>query len=279
MSTLKIRASMLPAYNDCARRAAARQWRRIIEAAGFQLRETLPSIGAAVGTATHAVAEDYLRAKLDGTEAEFQFSQAVDSAMATLQEETSAGCEWDDSTPRLDVAKEQITRMARILIHERAANIKPLFVEYAADADIDDGFTLTGRIDLVAEHSATGVALVDWKTGAVSRSHHAQLGAYSLLYRTVTPDGLPSAVERASIEFVKRTPRTRPQDSVVETVYPVALCEQTAWSTIHRIKRDMSDFTKTGNPDAFAENPMSMMCSATYCPAHGTEFCPITKHF
>lgn len=273
---MNIRASMLPAYNDCPRRAAARQWRRAIEEAGFQLREERPSIGAAVGTATHAVVEDYFRARMDAQE--FDIKQSVDKAMEALLVETASGCIWDDTTSNTDTARYQIDRMSHIYILEVGAYLTPLAVEISAAASLGDDWRLTGRIDLVAAYGAGQVSINDLKTGAISRSHHAQLGAYSLLYRTCPPTGLPALVGEARIDFIKRTPRTRTQNGAVITPYPVALCERTAMATINRCKRDMSEFQKSGNPEAFAENPMSMLCNATYCIAHCTDFCPITKN-
>lgn len=270
-----IRASMLPAYSDCPRRAAARQFRRMVERAGFALRQTLPSIGAAVGTTVHAVIEAYFRARLDGTE--FKEAEAVDAAMTGLQEEVAPGCVWDDSTPSVDVARQQVRRMAAAYIYGSAADIVPLAVEMQLGADLGEDWKLTGRVDLLAAHPDGGTWLRDFKTGAVSRSHHAQLGAYSLLVRSDPPPDIPADIKAATIDFIKRTPRTRPQDAPVSTDYPVPLCERTAWATIKRIRRDVQEFQETGNPEAFAENPMSMMCGDKYCPAWGTAFCPITQ--
>jgi uncharacterized membrane protein YciS (DUF1049 family) len=272
---MRIRASMFPAYNDCPRRAVARQFRYIIEKAGFALNQELPSIGAAVGTATHSIVEAYFfsRIRLENHSEE----QAIQNALQALKEETSKGCIWDDSTPSIDTAEKQIRRMANIYIEECGKNLKPIATEIRITADLEDGWELSGQIDLLAEDSEGRLWLRDLKTGGVSRSHHAQLGAYALLYRTSPPAGMPAKLEGAAIDFVKRTPKTRPQDAVKTTEYDVPVCEKTAWGTIQRIKRDMQNFQSSGDPDSFPENPMSMLCNGTYCSAHGTNFCPITK--
>jgi len=271
----RIRASMLPAYNDCPRRAAARQFRREIEKAGYKLNDELPSIGAAVGTATHAVAEEYFRAKMEARE--FSQDTAVESAISELQEKTKSGCIWDDTTPSIDTARVQIKRMANAYIESVGKNTIPLAVEIRIEAEISEGWILSGQIDLAAEAKDGGIHLRDIKTGAISRSHHSQLGAYSLLLRSDTPEGLPSNVSAASIDFVKRTPKRNPQEGVVTTDYDISLCEKTAYYTIQRIKTDFEKFKETNNPFGFAENSMSMLCNKTYCIAFGTEFCPITK--
>ena len=56
----KLRASMLPSWPDCPRRGAAKQWRHGVNTAGYHLRESRSSVGAAVGTAVHAAAAHFL---------------------------------------------------------------------------------------------------------------------------------------------------------------------------------------------------------------------------
>jgi hypothetical protein len=265
---------MLPAYNDCPRRATARQFRGEIEKAGYFLNQELPSIGAAVGTATHAVAEAYFISRISLEN--YSEQEAVEKALQALREETGKGCNWDDTTPSIDAAEKQIRRMASAYIQELGINIKPVATEMRITADLEDGWELSGQIDLLAEDGNGNLWLRDLKTGAVSRSHHAQLGAYSLLYRSAPPEGFPKEIKSGAIDFIKRTPKTRPQDSVKTTEYDLPLCEKTAWATIQRIKKNMQDFQSTRDIDCFPENPMSMLCNKTYCIAHGTNFCPIT---
>jgi len=266
---------MLPAYNDCPRRAVARQFRRKFEKAGFSLKPELPSIGAVVGTTTHSVVEGYYfsRQKLEN----FNEENSINEAMQALKNEAGKGCIWDDSTPSVETAERQIRRMTRVYIEELGKNLTPIATELSIVAEFEDGWKLSGHIDLLAKDKDGKLWLRDLKTGAVSRSYHAQLGAYSLLYRSAPPEGFADKIEGAAIDFVKRTPKTRPQDSVKITEYDIALCEQTAWATIHRIKRDMDLFDNKIDPMVFPENPMSMLCNKTYCIAHNTDFCPITK--
>ena len=65
MTALVIRASSLPQFPDCGRRWAARNLRDEIEAAGYKLRTLPPSIGAAIGTGTHAAAAHELTHKME----------------------------------------------------------------------------------------------------------------------------------------------------------------------------------------------------------------------
>ena len=53
---LKIRVSMLPIWFDCARRASAKQYYKMICSSGYSLRELPNSIGSAIGTGVHKAA-------------------------------------------------------------------------------------------------------------------------------------------------------------------------------------------------------------------------------
>lgn len=266
-----IRASMLPGYADCPRRAAAKQFRREVLDSVPALRETSPSIGAAVGTSAHLVAARHMQARIDGRE--YSHKQAVEEAVEGLREEIAPGCVWDDTTPSLDAAIFQLDRITRAYVFGLARDVRPLAVELELKADAGDGFWLTGHVDLVAEWPApeTLAAWIrDLKTGGVNRPYQAQLGAYSLLYRS-SAGALP--VQAVGVDWIKRTPRTRPQDAGVHHAYKVSPCERAGWAMIERIKADLQDFRRTGNPWCFLANPMSMMCSDKYCPAHSTPFC------
>ncbi|MCL1826436.1 MAG: PD-(D/E)XK nuclease family protein [Candidatus Cloacimonetes bacterium] len=267
-----IRASSLPAYNDCPRRAIARLFRNDIENAGYKLRDIKPNIGAILGTSTHFYIEKYFQARID----KIEFQNPIDEVMSNLQDNIKEGVETDDTTPNIDVAKMQIERMAKAYIEGIGKFIEPVAVELNVSAEINDEWQVTGHIDLVCQ-GKTGVYIRDLKTGAVVRSHHAQLGAYSLLYRSEYPD---IKVEGIAIDFVKRIPKTRSQETPKTTEYDVHLSEQTAYATINRIIRNFADFQKdTKNVNAFAENPMSLLCSERFCPAFSTAFCPITQEY
>lgn len=265
---MNIRASILPAYPDCPRRSAAKQWRKLIEAAGFELRQLQPSVGAAVGTAVHAVAEHLLRQKIETGELG-KLADGMDRAMAGFDEEISGGCEWDDTTANRDAAQQQIQRMARAYL-PIAQRIDPLAVELEMKADLLDGFMLTGHVDVVTMDGWVR----DTKTGALVRPYFAQLGAYGLLAKAqrVIPK-----VNGLAIDFIKRCPKTKPQDPAQEMVYPVDACQTVAWEIVQRVKADALAFQAEPDPGVFLCNPMSMMCTPRYCPAHGTDFCELTK--
>jgi RecB family exonuclease len=271
-----IRASMLSAYNDCPRRAIARQYRSEIEESGYKLNSELPTIGASIGTATHAVIEAFYRSRIEGKP--FVNAEAIDAAVSGLEENTKNGCLWDDTTPNAMTAKEQITRMTSVYIESIARDTTPIAVEARVSAEISEKWELSGHVDLVAICSDGSVHLRDIKTGAkMTRSHHAQLGAYSLLLRSDSAAISNEKISKASVDFIKRSPKRRPQEEVISIEYDISLCEIEAWNAIKRIISQFEDFDKTKEETAFPANPMSLMCSEKFCIAHGTEFCKITK--
>lgn len=266
---MNIRASMLPSYPDCPRRAVAKQYRRKFEKLGYTFRNLPPSVGAAAGTAVHSGAEQLLRALHAGKS--ITIEQALEPAITGFQEETGKGAIWDDTTPNSNVAIEQIRKMvtaySQHLEMPATINDEPA-VELSLEANAGDGWTLTGHIDLV---TATGWVR-DTKTGALIRPYHTQLGAYSLLVRS----NKIIKVEGAAIDFIQRVGKTKHQPPRVEQTYPVRSCEREAESLIQRIKSDMAAFDGTQSVGCFMANQMSMMCSDKYCPAWGTSFCELT---
>ncbi len=267
---MKIRASMLPAYPDCPRRAAAKQWRDEIEAADFDLRQTMPSVGAAVGTAVHAAAAHMLQTKIDTGETG-DGNDGIEIALDAFREETGPGAEWDDTTPNLNTAELQIKRLTRAYRIGVASKINPLAVEQAWTID-DDGISLSGHCDVL---TVEGV-IRDLKTGALPRPYQAQLGGYSLLARSQDP---AVDVVGVAVDFIRRSPKSKPQELPVSEDFDLDVCERAAWSVIECIKQDMAEFRRRVEKqddhceEAFLANPMSMMCRPQFCPAHGTKWC------
>jgi hypothetical protein len=269
---MNIRCSVLPSYTDCARRAAAKTFGYMLKKAGFDLPKLPPPVGAAAGTSTHKAAEVFHRAETDGQV--MSVKDAVENAMVEFDKETSKGCVWDTTTPNRTTAQIQIERMTKAYLGSEAAKISTLIfngkpaIELALEANLGDDLLLTGHIDRITIENI----IRDLKTGALLRPYYHQLGGYSLLSRSNK-----ILVNGATIDFVKRTPKTKPQAAAIEQIYPVAPCERAAMSVINRIKADLNTFKKTGNPESFPCNPMSMMCTEKYCPAFGTDFCELTK--
>jgi len=268
MDNFSIRASALVGYSDCPRRGIARLYQDIIEARGYRFNKVKPSIGALVGTSVHSYIERYYKSRLEGVE----FLSPIDQIMSELETQLADGVEWDDTTSNKDTAKLQIERMAREYVGAVGQYLEPLATEVELEAQIQPGWVLTGHIDLVCK-GAHGVAIRDTKTGKTSRLYHAQLGGYSLLYRSAHP---VLNVDSIWVDFICRLPKKRAQTEAVISQYSVEHCERMAFSVIKRIISDFENFIKTGDHESFLCNPMSLMCNSNYCIAYNTNFCPIT---
>ncbi|MFT4118733.1 MAG: PD-(D/E)XK nuclease family protein [Bradyrhizobium sp.] len=261
MST-NIRCSMLPSYSDCARRAAAKQYRTEIVAAGYELNELEPAVGAALGTSVHSGAAMLLQEKKDTGEVLGE-DEATEFAVSQFADNIRDGATWDETTPNVATAHFQIRRLVASYA-DLARQVEPALIEYPMRVDAGDGFELTGTLDLVTRPRQ----LRDLKSGALARPYQAQLGAYSLLLKSNKVN-----VSEALIDWLPRAPKTQPQPGVETQQFSVSTCERAAHATIQFIKRDLSRFRSTGDPWSFAANPMSMVCTRRYCPAHGTKFC------
>ena len=266
---------MLSGYNDCHRRAIAHQFGTEIRSVGFELNTTKSSVGASLGTATHKVIERFFNSFINSEN--FNQQSAVDDAISEFKENTKEGVIWDDATPNIDVLVMQTNRMATAYIETIGKTVKPVATEVSLKADINETWLLSGHVDLIcknADSEVDNIHVRDLKTGKLSRSHHNQLGAYSLLVK----HNNYSDVKVAAIDFLKRCPKTKPQELPVTTKYKVSVCEGSAWFTIQHIIENDEKFIKNLNPLHIPDNSMSMMCSEKYCCAYGTDFCSTTKY-
>jgi hypothetical protein len=260
-----IRSSMLPSYADCARRTVAKQWPKLLAEAGYEVRRLLPSAGAAVGTAAHAAVEGLRRQLWAGQDADLP--AAMVPALEKLQTELSPGAEWDTTTPNVAAAEVQVRRLAQAML-PLLREQRPAAVELALAANLKDGWELTGHIDYLGE----GGEVDDYKTGAVRRPYQTQLGSYAILAKAHNYH-----VTTVSITWARRARADRPQPPPEVQRYDVEVATSEAWCTIERIKREMEEFKRSGDAGVLPANPMSMMCSQKYCPAHGTSFCGLAS--
>lgn len=269
-----IRASMLPSYQDCPRRAVAKSYGRKFTELGYELRQLPPSVGAAAGTAVHISTSELDRALWRGEPA--NIDTAVELAITAFSAEVETGCVWDDTTPNQNTAQQQIRRMTMAYVPRMPltlTNGQPAVEiggEEGLKANAGDGWTVTGHPDLIDDLKFVR----DKKTGAVVRPYHPQLGGYSLLVRSngvCVPEGV-------GMDYIPRTARTKDQKPMLITEYPVAACEHLAVGVIKRIKDDMRLFDETGDLDrAFGVNMMSLLCTDKYCCAFGTKFCELSR--
>lgn len=265
-----IRVSSLPMYADCPRRAAARMFRKEIEAAGFALRDEMRGIGAAVGTAVHKAAAVTLDEKARSGSLP-PVDVATDAAAETIREEIANGVQFDARvTQNPNDAQNQVVRMSRAYHYSVAPEIEPIMVEERLSAEISQGLVLSGQPDLIAREPNR---IVDLKTGTQAGNFNAQLGGYSLIARSNQID-----IDEAAIDFVQRASMKKPQPEPVHRPAPIAIAEQTAANVVRHIAEDLRVFREgaperrllPGDPAAFLANPNSMLCGDKYCPAHST---------
>lgn len=264
-SVTVIRASSLPQYPDCPRRHAARSFGEDVTRAGFELRRIPPSIGAAIGTGTHAALTHVMQKRIDGQDIDAAAMDAI--AVEAIDKEISDGVVWDDTTTSAGAAHRQAIRQAKAILQCFGEEILPVAVEESMQAEMGDGFVLRGHVDV-----REAGRILDFKTGTVQRANQAQYGGYSLLARANGHD-----VTRLAEIYVKRVGPTKPQPDATMTEYAQAECERAAWTIAQSIKRGLAAFRETGDAWEFLPNPNSMMCSPDYCPAWGTEFCKAHK--
>ncbi len=262
--TLIIRASSTSSLSDCERRTVARSFPELLKSLGYQLRDVIPHIGAAVGIGVHACAEFFLQNKVDTGEVG-ELDDAKERGIGMLRFEVQDGAQYDKVSPNLNIAERQVAKMARSYRYGVAPNISPVRVERRLTAEIAPGYILSGQADSLTIEPK---ALHDLKTGANQWPNHAQLGCYNLLSKT-----WDHQTEHLFEDFIARVPIDQTQPDPVVTEYDLGLCEQIADARLTRLRGQLDKFRVSADPQEFYANPMSKLCQDRFCPAWGTSFC------
>lgn len=263
--TTKVRCSALSSYADCCRRGAAKLYRNIVLDAGYKVREERQNIGAATGTATHAGGEYYLRCKMNGI-----IPNSLDAeqrSLEALSTEIQNGVIWDDTSPNINTAQKQVLRQVKAYNNFIVPEVTPVDVEEYYEFPLNDRIVLTGHIDV-----RTIAGIRDTKTGVQSRANNPQYGGYSLLARTAGHD-----VKTITEDYVPRVDIRKSQPKPIAREFDPANCEMAAYRIAQRMADDIQRFEESGDPWEFLPNPMSMLCSEKFCPAHNTTFCTAHK--
>jgi hypothetical protein len=234
----------------------------VIKDAGYQLRELSPSVGASVGTATHAAVAYAMTEKVHGR-ALPPDSLAEECGITELGNRIrDEGVQWDGVTPNLNTGQKQVRRQYRIYRITLADELKPTSIEKRITVPTKRGNELSGQIDLFD----TGIR--DLKTGTTSRSNIAQYGGYSLLKRA---EG--GSVNHIIEDFVQRVPIDKEQPRPVPIDYDIALAERVAGNVIADIEDRYQRFRDSGDNMIFNANPNSVLCGDKFCAAYGTTWC------
>lgn len=266
---IKIRASSLPSYADCPRRASCGIVSQAIADAGYTVKPNRAGIGAAVGIGFHESAAHISTEKMVRGAVPAKLDDAIEKGIVKYHEEIADGVEFDATTDSNNTAEKQIIRITRCFASDVITNITPVNIEVRRIAPLSDDFELTGRLDAETDSDE----ITDWKSGARRPVALAQMGGYSLLRRTVTE----TAAQSLSLFHLPRTNIKKVYPGATRIEYPVDVAEREAYIVSSYIMRDVRAFLKTGNPNVFACNAMSMMCSEKYCRAFGTDYCGLWK--
>lgn len=269
MLDITVRCSSLSQYTDCPRRWAARHLRGILYSAGFYLRSLPSSVGAVIGSGTHAaIAFDLEHKMRTGDLARFQ--HAIDHGIAELEERIEQeGVAYDEISQDKSGAQAQVMRLARVYREDIGSKITPIVVEERMNTRHATGLIISGQIDNLLERPNR---LRDVKTGKKRGANFAQYGGYS---RNLRAHGKPIASIKE--DFIARVALNKEQPRVVPVDYDIDVCEMQAEQTIQRIARDYGQFERTGDREVFAANPASSLCNERFCPAWGTSLCPLGR--
>lgn len=275
---ITVRASSTSGWQDCPRRSAAGVFKRIVTAMGYELRQLPNGAGAAIGSCVHAAAQITLEEKAK-TGALPPASVTTDAAVDTLKKKAAEGISYDDATTNMSSAEEQVVLMAYTYRADIAPQVQPIIIETRLEATVPwtrNRFVLSGQADVIAREPGR---VRDLKTGKTRGHHRPQLGSYGLLARS---QGGELNITEASEDYIRRTTLKKQREVRGETYkYDLAGCESAAIAVLRHMDTCLTTFMEgdpdrgvlPGDPWSFPANPSSKLCSARWCPAHGTDFC------
>lgn len=263
---LVIRPSSTNNWNDCQARTFAKAYPYLMISKGYELRALASHIGAVVGTSVHAGAEFMQRWRLKGLEAP-KTSDAVNFAIARLEEEMGLNeVMWDDATPRINEAQQQIQRMLYVYRRDVADNLRVAALEERLEGEVAPGVIVSGQADVI---TLLPGKLKDIKTGKRRSYCLPQVGSYSALARAHGHQ-----IETCEEDYIPRVPVTKEQPPVETIPMDRRLAESVALRTINSMAESIREFQETGDRHAFSRNPNSALCNERFCPLYGTKACP-----
>lgn len=277
---ITIRASSTTSYLDCQLRAAAHSAPWLFAEHGWELAPPRSNIGALVGSGVHGAAEHALTERmLSGTvmPADAIEDAGIGAFRARRDEEAETAVEivMDGDSPSMDDAETQIRRMARQYRLDVLQESEPVAVESRITATFVEGVTLSGQADLLHLDGRERHVVRDLKTGRrrlKATQHAAQIGSYSLLFRSMGYD-----TGAGQIDYLPRAALKKPQSEVEKMPLDIYAAEQIAHAVLTDMGTKLLAFAADGNPSRFIPNPASNLCSSRFCRAFGTPACPATR--
>ena len=271
---IEIRSSGLPTAMDCWRKWAMQMavdpksgFAPVMQKHGY----TIPvrkknGIGSSIGTACHEAFGQFFQAKIDG----YESAAPENVGLSKFHKLAAEGIEYDKKiTKDVKTAVAQVKRMIKEYA-PHARTLKPKRAEFKLETRLDPlkPYLLTGHPDI---YEVDG-AIRDMKFGSHLSPYEPQLGAYRLMARS---HGMESS--KLFIDWVPRTTLKQEQKPLQVIEYNPRIAETSAHHLINEAVERVEKFTETGDPWAFMANPNSNLCSKTWCPAWGTEFCDLGR--
>ncbi len=258
---ITIRASSLSSYSDCPRRSAARMFKRGLIDSGYEFRQTEPGIGAVIGTSVHEGVR-YIHETTD------TLPNIIEIGIEKFRSQIENGILYDDTSPGPNIAEKQIQQISKAYFYIVAPKTNPVYVEHELSAAMSGNVRLTGHPDNIETDT-----IRDLKTGTKAGKNYGQMGGYSLL---AGANNIICGSPQLIIDWIPRVSKNKPSAEPVEIHYDLVLCEDEAWLIMCNIINNYKSFLESGDIKSFPANYMSNMCSAKYCIAHGTDFCPLS---
>jgi hypothetical protein len=267
---LIIRASSTSSYADCSLRAAVQSWPHLFKKLGYEPRQLKKNIAASVGTGAHGAVAHSLTVKME-TGRLAPEADAVEAGIAAFAEDIKDGVEPDKITPNKNVAHHQIQRISRSF-NTVGYKLDPVLVELRLNAQVPSvpGFWLSGRCDQIT----TSGAIYDLKTGRSAAPYIYQAGLYAVIAEANKQSLGISEVTEAGVIKVRRSGEREEQPDPSFDLYDLEKAKRMGLAMFRRIVRDIKTFEETQRPElSFTQNPFSLMCKASSCPAFGTQLC------
>lgn len=266
------RCSSLPTAADCLRRWVAHNRRTLVRRAGYVLSEVYPSIGAHVGSATHAGVALGWQGVLTGGQMT-AVGDCDEAAIATLrQRKEEDGVLWDDTTPSENDAEIAVRKLIRSYREHAPRDRRPMLIEAELAGKAGDRLYLWGHTDLYLGPGADdpGWHLDDLKTGVRPPAPIEQLGGYHWLARAKHP-----APGRTTMTWMRRVRRSAEQPPPMVRAFDGWMAERAAKRTLREIGQTLEEFKQgNGDPIVFRANCSSVLCSRKFCGAYKTSWCP-----
>ena len=274
-----IRASSLKNWETCERMAFARQYEKELREA-----EVIPAkkpratnFATHIGSCVHELVGVPKMGRDDKIAKWLVDKEKECSKNDEVVEETSRVKSWDDAYAHITRSLENLDKFEPIKELQNPKRQDKILKEQFLSTEYKE-VELTGHVDYFdMEHEH----LVDIKcSGATTAPRHdSQLGAYADLLE----EEKEVKVKNMHVFFVPIRTLKKPLEDIAEMRYSVDTVKEHARNMLNKAVSNINSVIPIKQIDLksgrvvgrhLPASPGSMLCSAKYCPAHSTEFCP-----